>query len=343
MGEIEDILERKFLIVDSWDVKHQHMLIFGFSVLMAVTYGLFLWLICSLTPSLIATLFLLTSQITLGLPATRAYYDFGISARRMLRFYDSGVLGSETPTEDLKIRIGDMPLVFERMNIQLQKYDSGAFDDLNDLAWFAVIVWSMVSSLFFYQNFHAFPVCPFGAVVLTIACLASYIGGLRTIQGGSFEEYLNQLEFYIEKHIRYLDAIVPSLDGMVILQVIKRRRKYVPVDVILEFRITKNVIVEYHLGLASHRNERFILEASQAVINWAYSKFRESDTIQKSQWVLEQMKTQSGYILRLIDSQKAINFSDLKSTTMSLSFVEKSVQEAGIILKEIKHVLSELE
>jgi len=339
MGDFEEILKSKFLLVDSRDVKSQHALIIGFSILMFVTYGLFLWLMCSLTPSLIATLFLLASQVALGLPATRAYYDFGISARQMLRFYDSGVLGHEIETEDIRIPIGDISLVFEKINNQLQKYDRDVSDDFNDLAWFVIIVWSIISSLVFFQETHSFPFCIIGAVVLIITCFVCYISGFRTLRGSSLEEYFSHLEYYIEKYIQTLDDIFPSTNGTVILQVTKRKRNYALVDLILEFNVKDIAKLEYHLGLASSQDERFILESSSNVIERVFHQLKNLKALKTSRWSLEQITTQSGRILRLVNQKRTINISDVKSMIMSPSSVEKSVVEVGSILKQIEAIL----
>ena len=339
MGDFEEILKCKFLLVDSRDIKFQHALIIGFSILMFVTYGLFLWLMCSLTPSLIATLFLLVSQIALGLPATRAYYDFGVSARQMLRFYDSGVLGHEIETEDIKIPINEMSLVFDKINNQLQKHDHSVSDDFNDLAWFVIIVWSMVSSLVFFQLPHYFSFCLIGAVILTITCFACYISGFRTNRGNSFEEYYSHLEFYIEKHIHTLNGLFPSTNGMVILQVTKRGQRYALVDFILEFTVKEIANLEYHLGLTSSQDERFILESSSSVIERVYHELKNLKELKTLGWSLERITAQSGRILRLIHQKRNIDITDMKSIIMSPSFIEKSVAEVGSILKQTEAIL----
>ncbi len=340
MGDIEEIVKHKYLIVDTWDVKHQHMLIAGFTLLTLVTYSIFLWFICSLKPNFVATLFLLGSQIALGLPATRAYYDFGISSRKMLKFYDIGVLDSDSEAEDFSIDIEDVSLFFEKIGLQLEKYDRGSLDDINDLAWFSIIVWAIISSLFFYQEFHVLAICPVGAVILAISCLASYYNGFRTFQGYSFEECFSHLQFYIEKHVQYINSILPSVKGAIFLRIAKRGTNYVFVDIITEFKPQENTTLEYHIGLGFGQNERFILNSSPTIIEQFYKSMKELEPIKKSTWILEQMTTPSGRILRVINQQKAINITEMRSIIMSPSIVDKTAAEAGEILKQMVKILS---
>lgn len=339
MSDLEEAIKRKYLLVDSWDVRHQHVLIIGFSILMFIIYAIFLWILFSTTPSVMTSILLLGSQIGLGLPAARAYYDFGLSARTMLRFYDSSVLGSNLATEDLSVNIGDISLVFERMSLQLQKYDAGTMDDLNDLAWFAIIIWSMISSFFFFKDFGSLLISLSGAVVLVVSCLASYISGFRTVRGISFEEDFGHLEFFVEKHVRNIDGALPSANGVVIFQLIKRRRKYALVDVVVEFRLQENMVLEYHLGLSSMRNERFIINAPQDVIDSIYGNLKELTVIQYPDWILEQVTTQSGRILRFLNQKKILNIADNSTFIISPTIVEKSALEASYILKTIFELL----
>ncbi|MCJ7817818.1 MAG: hypothetical protein MUP60_03105, partial [Candidatus Thorarchaeota archaeon] len=163
MGDLEEAISRKYLLIDTWDVRQQHLLITGFSIMMFVTYWTFMWLVCSMTPSITTALLLLGSQIGLGLPATRAFYDFGVAARGMLKFYDAGILGTDADTENLRITTGDVSLFFERLDLLIRKYDSSARDDLNDLAWFSIVLWAVISSAGIFTTIGGIPICTFGS------------------------------------------------------------------------------------------------------------------------------------------------------------------------------------
>lgn len=328
--DLEEVIRRKYHLIDTWDVRHQYLLISSFSIVLFVTYGAFLWLLCSMTPSIFTSILLLSSQIGLGLPATRAFYDFGVTSRGMLKLYDSGILGTDVETSDLKINVGDIPLVFERFDFEIRKYDSGALDDLNDVAWFVVIVWAMISSVGIFIDFVGISLCILGAVVLVITCFASYISGYRTIQGVSFEEDLHHLEYYVDRCIKAADTALPSANGQIILQVIKRRRQTVLIDIIVEFTISLNSIIEYHIGLSSHLQERFIIDAPIETLDMAYTKFKELPVVKELKWTLEQVTTQSGRIVRISNSESKFSMSDRSSFVINPDIVKKK----GLVINE---------
>ncbi|MGY5880309.1 MAG: hypothetical protein RTV31_08660, partial [Candidatus Thorarchaeota archaeon] len=258
MGDLEEVTSRKYLLIDTWDVRQQRILLVGFSILMFITYSAFMILLCSMEPNLTTSLLLLGSQIGLGLPLTRAFYDFGVSARRMLKFYDVGILGTDIEFENLRINIGDIPLVFERLDYQIRKYDSGALDDLNDLAWFAIVVWAVISSAGIFTDFSGIPLCILGAIVLIITCFICYVSGYRTVQGFSFEEDLNHLEYYIERYTKEIDDALPTVNGHAIFQLTKSGKRWALIDIIVEFALPLDSVIEYHLGLSSAKQERVI-------------------------------------------------------------------------------------
>ncbi len=339
MGDIEEVISRNFLLIDTWDVRHEHLLNTAFGALLFVTYGAYMWLLCSMTPSITSSLLLLGSQIGLGLPVTRAFYDFGVVARRQLKFYDAGVLGNDFESEDLGISIGDVPLLFERLEFQIRKYDSGALDDLNDLVWFAIVVWAVISSAGIFSDYTGLPLCLLGTVVLGIMGLVSYTSGYKTVQGDSFEEDLHHLEYYIERCIKEIDDTIPKVNGKVILQITKRGKQSVLIDIIVEFALPSESVIEYHLGLSSHKPERVIIVAPPKSLDRAYSKFKKLPLVKSSEWTLEQVTTQSGLIIRIVNSKTKLCICDHSTFVVNPENVEKNVLASKEIFSDIISIL----
>ncbi|TFH11038.1 MAG: hypothetical protein E4H14_01415 [Candidatus Thorarchaeota archaeon] len=339
MGDLEEVLNRKFLLIDTWDVRHQHLLITAFSVLLLITYGAFMWLLCSMTPNITSSLLLLGSQIGLGLPVTRAFYDFGVASRKTLKFYDAGVLGNDIDYEDLRINIGDMPLVFEKLDFQIQKYDSGALDDLNDLVWFAIIIWAVISSAGIFTDLTGIPMFLLGTIVLGILCFISYSSGYRTIQGFSFEEDLQHLEYYLDTFVREVDAVMPEVNGQVTLQTTKQGRQSVLIDIIVEFALPSDSVIEFHLGLSSLEKERIIIVAPPKSLDIAYSKFNNLPFVKDSEWILERITTQSGLIVRIVNSETKLCICDRSTFVINPEHVEKNVIASKEIFSAISAIL----
>jgi hypothetical protein len=339
MSDLDEAISRKYLLIDTWDVRQQHLLIVGFSILMFSVYSVFMWILCSMTPGIATSLLLLGSQIGLGLPATRAFYDFGVNARELLKFYDAGVIGDDFETTDLRINIGAIPLFFERLDLQIRKYDSGAVDDLNDLAWFSIVVWAVISSAGTSNVIAGIPICIFGSIVLSVTCLVSYIGGYRTITGVSFEEDLNHLEYYIDRYTKALDYALSSNNGTVVLQITHRGRRVVLIDIVVEFILSQATIIEYHLGLTSHIPERFVIVAPSESLELAYSKFKNLSIVKDSSWSLERITTQSGRIIRLVSHDSGLCICDRSTFVVTPETVVKNAQSKGTIISNIASIL----
>jgi hypothetical protein len=292
-----------------------------------------------MTPSLMSSLLLLCSQIGLGLPVTRAFYDFGISSRKLLKFYDAGILRDDIETTDLKVNIGEIPLVFEQLDLQIRKYDAGVLDDINDLVWFALVVWAMISSAGIFSFIVGLRLCIFGSVVLVLLCLISYISGYRTNRGSSFEEDFNHLEYYITRCVKSVDEILHDNNGKVILQVTKRGRRWVLIDIIMEFKMAKNTVIEYHLGLSSQEQERFIIATPQKLLDSMYLKIKRLQMVQDGDWTSEQITTQSGRILRIVNEASNLCICQRSTFVILPELVEKNIAPTKEILSDISSIL----
>jgi len=339
MGDLEEVLSRKYLLINTWDVRHQHLLNAAFGVLLFITYGAFMWLLCSMVPSITSSLLLLGSQIGLGLPVTRAFYDFGVTTRKRLKFYDAGVLGSGDVSEELQINIGNIPLVFEKLDFQIRKYDSGVLDDLNDLVWFAIVVWAVISSAGIFSDFIGIPLCFVGTFVLSILCFISYASGYRTIQGVSFEEDLHHLEYYIDTLMKEVDEVLPEVNGQVILQLAKRGKQSVLIDVLLEFPLQSDAIIEYHFGLSSLKQERVIIIAPPESLDIACSVFKKLPFVKDSKWTIEEVTTQSGRIIRIINSETKLCICDRSTFVINPGHAQKNILASREIFSDISTIL----
>jgi len=342
MGDLEEALNCHFHLVDSWNVWFQHFLMIASSLLIFSLYGIFLWLLCSLSPDVPSSLLLLGIQIGIGIPVTRAYYDFGISTRNQLHFFDSGLYEVNQEIIDLKINIGDIPLLFERMELQVRKFDKSKFDDLTDLSWFLVIVWAVVSSGAFFVKLIGQLLSVFGVVILFIACIMCYASGFWTNRGFSFEEDLNHLEYYIHTFVKSLDTSVPDINGTLIIQIKPQKRSSILVDIASEFIFGDMITLEYHFGLSSNLQERFIMDAPDEIIETTFEQLGKDQSILHSGWNLERVLTQSGLIIRIVNPISKLSIADRKSFVISPYVVELNSRAVKDILSVIVHTIKGL-
>lgn len=340
MGDLEEALNRNYLLVDTWDVRHQQALLLGITMIIFTIFGTFLILLCSTPSSLMTTILLLIMQIGLGIPATRAYYEFGLSTRGKLKFFDSALLGDNGDRPyDLVINIGEVPLLFEKMDATIQRYDREKIDDLNDIAWFVVLVWAIISSALYFIGFSNLALCSLGVFVLLSACIACYLSGFWTHRGTSFQDDLDHLEYYVEYFTRNLDDVYTGRDDRMILRLIDLRRKSVLVDLALEFNPHPEMTIEYHFGLSSSLLERFILEIPSQIIDTIYKELKNCDAILSSGWELEQITTQSGAIIRLVNTNSKLNIANRFTYVTGPSVIENSCKITKTLLTQIASIL----
>jgi hypothetical protein len=327
MGDLDEALQYHYHLVDSWSVRFQHISMIVSSLLIFSLYGVFLWLLFSLSPNILTSFLLLGTQIGLGIPMTRAYYDFGISTRNLLNFYDPGLHDVDEDVLDIRINSGDIPLLFERMGLQVQKYDKTNFDDLTDFSWFLIITWTIISTGAHFASLFGQSLYIFGVMILLVACTMCYTSGYWTNRGFSFEEDLDHLEYYIDTIVKILDAVLPGINGTLIFQLKRGRRDYAIVDIAAEFIFLDTTTLEYHFGLSSNLQERFIIDASDDIIVPLYEKLSDMQYIQDSGWELEQVNTKSGYVIRIVNPHTTLNIAKRSTFVIGPSIVE---QKAGV-------------
>ena len=338
MGDLEEALKRRYYLVDLWGVQYRHIVMIAVSLLIFTSYATFLWLLCSVSSSASSALLLVVTQICLGIPVTRAYYDFGLTTRRKLQFYNPSFHDLEGDIYDLRIRIGDIPLLFEVMEAQVKKHDRSTSDDLMDISWFLVIMWAIVSAGARYANFLGQALWIFGVFVLLAACLMAYGSGYWTKGGPSFEESLDHLEYYVVTLLKNLDAALPSVSSALILRLGARGRWAIITDMAAEF-IIEGVTIEYHISLSSALQEQFLVKSSDETINAVYDMLKDLESIIETGWIVERVATSSGVTVRILNPVAGLNIAKRSSYVMSPSTIESNSKTLQAILASIISVI----
>ncbi|TFF83723.1 hypothetical protein EU524_02015 [Candidatus Thorarchaeota archaeon] len=335
MGRAKEEWLKRISVLDRVQVWSNHLHTALPSVFFFLLYGTYLWIICSSRHVILGGLLLFFSQIAIGLPASRAYYDIGASTKTELKMFDSAVLRSRDSLKEIKIGIGEIHLAFERLLLDIRRSVRTVLDDYTDMSWFSVSVWAVVSTALYYFELLPVGLCLLGDVILAIACTTSYLGGYWMMAGESFEDDLDHLEYYTLKRLKVLDSIVGSMESSILLIAAKRGRKLLLVDFVAEFKPSKQVTVEYHVGLPSDRLERFVVDAPESVISQAKAILANSDIVRKGKWLPEKVRTPSGLILRFVNSSNGIDITNSRSYLKDPESLEESSDEFRTALVEL--------
>ncbi len=287
MTKLEEVSSKRLVIIDSFDARMNHVLMFAFTLLIGSVYTSFLLLVCSTIPVVASALLLFGSQIAMGVPATRAYYDLGVSNRENLHFIDPAKFNSNGQHHEVEISLGEIPLIFEKIDLQIQKYDKGSLDDLSDLIWFGIFVWATISSASFYLGISGYPVCLVGAVVLITACFGSYLSGYWTQRNYSFGDDLSHLQYYVEKRLREIDTRLPDNEARFFVQLLERWHVLVLVDFSLQLQLGNEATLEYHMGFPSNETERILLQGEADILMKLIDDLSKISSIVDTGWKTE--------------------------------------------------------
>lgn len=337
MSKLEEVSSKRLVLVDSFDARKNHVLTFTFSLLISAVYGAFLWLVCSTRPGVLSALLLFGSQIAMGFPATRAYYDFGVSNRENLHFIDPAKFNGNGEHHEVEIHIGEIPLIFEKIDFQIRKYDKGSLDDLSDLVWFGILVWAAFSSASFFLGISGYPLWFVGTLVLLLACFGSYLSGYWTRRNYGFEDDLSHLQYYVEKRLKDIDAHLPETGVRIYVQVLERWRTMILVNFSVQIKLGEDSTVEYHMGFPSTESEHIVVKAGTEVLMRTYDGLTNAPAIVENGWHTGQTKTASGSIVQVLNESSDFSVNKRSSFVTSPSVIDDS---SGVTAEVFSKVLS---
>ncbi|MFW9767730.1 MAG: hypothetical protein ACFFF9_02685 [Candidatus Thorarchaeota archaeon] len=338
MSRLEEKSEKRLIVVDSSQARNNHLRMFSFSLLLAVVYAVFLLLVCSTRPDVTSSLLLFGSQIAIGFPATRAYYAWGVSNKEKLTFLDPSKLNGKGVFREVDIHMGDIPLFFENMSLKVNRYDKRYFDDLNDIAWFGIFVWAAFSSSMFFLEINGSPLCVAGSLVLMLSCTGVYLNGYRKTRAQSFEDDLNHLQYYVGTRYKHLDHYLHKTKSRVFLQMSERRRSIALLEFSLEVPLGGVNLLEFHMGLSSSENERFVIKADDDTLNRIIDKMQQMKELEDGSWMAERIITSSGPIVRIVHQSSKFSIINRASYVRSPNLVDESSSDVGNILGKVLEV-----
>jgi hypothetical protein len=337
MSKLEEVSSKRLILVDSFDAHMTHVLMLGFSLLISTVYASFLWFVCSTIPGIPSALLLFGSQIAMGFPASRAYYDLGVANRDNLQFIDPARFNGNGKHHEVDISLGEISYIFEKIGIQIQKYDKGSLDDLSDLVWFGIFVWAAFSSASFFLGISGYPLCLVGALVLLAACLASYLSGYWTRRNYGFEDDLSHLQYYVEKRFRDLDVQIPNNSARFYVLVLERWRSMVVIDFRLKIGLGRNMTVEYHIGFPSSHPEHFLVNGEKDVLQRLNEDLLKVPLIAESGWNSEVVETPFGHVGKIVNGASEFSVDRRSSFVKSPSMID---QTSGVTADVLSKVLS---
>jgi hypothetical protein len=332
---LAEISSKQLVLIDIYSVRRNHFFVLAFSLLIGFVYSLFLFLVCSVTPGVLSGLLLFGSQIAMGIPATRAYYDLGVSNHESLQFFDPAQLNDNQALHKAEFNLGDLSLIFEKMDLQIHKFDKGTLDDLSDLAWFGIFVWATFSSTMYFLKVSSYPLCLVGTLVFLIAAFMSYLSGYRTKRNIDFEDDLSHLEYYVETRLKRIDAVLSPAGIKFFVELLKRRGKLILVDFGAMVDINVETTLVYHLGFPSNESERISVSARTELLSTLQEHLLNSNILSTNGWNVEMIDTQAHSVLRINNQLSSFSVRNRLSYVTDPSQVAESSKTTAAIVYEV--------
>ena len=198
------------------------------------------------------------AQILIGLPISRLAYAMGTKAREVLGFSDSTSLGPEWVKAETQTTRGELKHIFEKLHLDLGKKNQQTVDDLNDLAWFSIVVWSMISIILINligQNLLIY-ISP--SVLLALVTAILYRNGYQSTPRFQYDDILDHLEFHIFTRLDAFSVLLDSAKVDFIVEWWKKGNRKTIGDILSYCLIETNVRrieIFYNVGLPSNSFE----------------------------------------------------------------------------------------
>ena len=271
----------------------------------------------------------------MGIPATRAYYDLGVSNRESLHFIDSAQFNGNRSLYKTELKLGDVSLIFEKIDLQIRKYDKGTLDDLSDLAWFGIFVWAAFSSTTYFLKLSSYPLCLGGTLVFLVAALMSYLSGYRIKRNIGFEDDLSHLEYYVENRLKGIDAVLSSVKIKFFVELLKRRGKFILVDFGASVDIDAETTLVYHLGFPSNESERISVSSTTEILSSLQERLLSSRLLSTIGWNVEVMDIQAPSVLRIHNQLSSFSVCNRSSYVAEPSQVADSSKTTAAVVSEV--------
>ncbi len=215
---------KDLLFLNKSDAVRHHFLLILVSIVLIVIATPVLTFTCRLENPLLQGSLTLGFQLVLGALLSRTLYSFGISAKESVRLLDPSSLGDDWQVQRENVSIGDIRNIFERLAIVAEKSSGSAKDDVTDIAWFTVAVWSLGSTLLLLILGITL-VCSLGAFVLLGIAFAAYYTGYTSAETAVSPDEIHQIEYFVIVHLEFLDAKSPDSTKYSIRWKEKRKKK----------------------------------------------------------------------------------------------------------------------
>ncbi|MGY5876847.1 MAG: hypothetical protein RTU30_13950 [Candidatus Thorarchaeota archaeon] len=325
-----------YRIIDWSKTSLDHIAAFTFAIPAILVHSVVLVAFCSLLEGLLRVGLFVLTQILIGLPLARFCYTLGTKTKSDMLFQDSESLTSDWVLVEEQLSLGDVSLVFEKLQIEIHNFGKSGTDDLNDLVWFAIVVWAMMSVAIEAFIGPSMLLCISPSVVLALLCVLVYKNGYSLHPGWYMDELIDHLEYHTCSRFRVFNSLETFGNRASSIYWKQHRRT----RVLHDFMDTLNVKSEKHegslgirhdYGLPSTHTERIVVSISKGLGPMMKLDLTDLPIVKNYKWVVQLNETDSESEIVLENSESSIDMSKLDtllSTPSETDAMSKALSES---------------
>jgi hypothetical protein len=328
-----------FVLLDYSEVKSALLELLLFDIIGFVGYVSLLYLYCVYLEGLVCALMLFLTQLVLGMAATRIHHALGMKTKSKTQLVDPSSMKSRCLKERVSLNFEDLKKFLEFSSSQIPEQQLTTIDDYNDIAWFTILIWSVLSSIIATFLLVDSIVSLFGPLITAFVCAIVFVNGYHSTDLENLRDNLNYLEFYVISRFSALDAISNDYQNNIFVERFSKNGKYILNDFGIGFFADDAICnISYYLGLPAHMNEQFEVKVRGDSTSKILKELKE--TLSRQNWSIEVESSENYTLLHYKHDIREYSFGIQNISKMAIDKIEttsKDMQETlNIILKVCK-------
>lgn len=277
-----------FTVLDTSGIRIAILRIILFDFVGFISFGLVLYAYCFFLEGFTCALLLFSTQLIIGMIVTRLHYSLGRLVRSKAKFIDPSKLDG-WEIEHKEIDLEDLRTILQEGFTSIPEQNLENIDDYNDIAWFIILLWSLISSVLFYFVFSVPVFCITSIFIIVFVSLMTFYNGY---QSGDFEDLrddFKHLEFFVLSRLSKLHSIDNVTESSLFIEWISKDDIVALNDFGVNIKILQSdedvCYIDYHIGFPSFAEERLELQGACSIDSDTIMQLKEQAS--ESDWWLE--------------------------------------------------------
>ncbi|UCE09548.1 MAG: hypothetical protein JSW61_11330 [Candidatus Thorarchaeota archaeon] len=303
---------KEIVVMDWTQVNWMHTKVVALSLVDFFLYGFILYTLCALPDPMLSSFAFFAAQVSVGLPTTRTFHSLGQKARGQLTLLDPSDINSNWKKEEVRSNPEMISRAFEKAYGSVSSGEPEKTDDMNDLAWFVILVWATVSSAFLLSILGTVYSSLLSVAILAGMALVVYLSGYWSTSTRHLLEDFEELEFFILNRTRRLLKVkVRGKCHPSVIWLVKNNKKIlfdIAFDIILDTKTDTSTEIRYIMGIPSREYESITVTSSQQLTARLIERIHSLKLVKSEGWFVEPHETPKGMMVSIRNPSPLLQF-----------------------------------